>query len=116
MSLPKTFDGHRLGEIVVKDWGICKIVDVDDYAGYTMETIMPKEVFAEAYKKYIIDDSAKEEPKQNKLTEEMITAIWGTLIEAENHDTEKFRLGDTIRYTPDEVADILRMKFKGDTD
>lgn len=59
MSLPKTFDGHTLGEIVVKDHGICKIVDVDDYAGYTMETIMPKEVFVEAYKKYIIDDSKK---------------------------------------------------------
>lgn len=55
----KTFDGHRLGEIVVKDHGICKIVDVDDYAGYTMETIIPKEVFIEAYKKYIIDDSTK---------------------------------------------------------
>lgn len=58
----------------------------------------------------------KEEPKQNKLTEEMIMAIWGTLIEAGNHDVERFRLGDTIRYTPDEVADILRAKFKGDTD
>ena len=53
----KTFDGHRLGEIVVKDHGICKIVDVDGYAGYTMETIMPKEVFVEAYKKYIQGDT-----------------------------------------------------------
>ena len=58
----------------------------------------------------------KKEPKQNTLTEEMIMAIWGTLIEAGNHDVERFRFGETIRYTPDEVADILRMKFKGDTD
>ena len=58
----------------------------------------------------------KKEQTQNKLTEEMIMAIWGALIEAGNHDTERFRLGETIRYTPDEVADILRMKFKGDTD
>ena len=55
----------------------------------------------------------KKEPKQNKITEEMIMAIWGTLVEAGNHDTEKFRLGETIRYNPDEVADILRMKFIG---
>ena len=58
----------------------------------------------------------KKEPRQDKLTEEMIMAIWGTLIEAGNHDTEKFRLGETIRYNPDEVADILRMKFIGGQD
>lgn len=58
----------------------------------------------------------KKELRQDKLTEEMIMAIWGTLIEAGNHDRERFRLGDTIRYTPDEVADILRMKFKGDVE
>lgn len=56
----KTFDGHRLGEIVVKDHGICKIIDVDDYAGYTMETILPKEVFVEAFKKYIMKEGDTE--------------------------------------------------------
>ena len=58
----------------------------------------------------------KKEPRQDKITEEMIMAIWGTLIEAGNHDTERFRLGETIRYNPDEVADILRMKFIGGQD
>lgn len=30
------------------------------------------------------------------------------LIEAGQHDYEKFKVGDTIRYTPSEVADIIR--------
>lgn len=76
---------------------------------YAYEAIISNSNFAPVF-------GVKEEPKQNKLTEEMIMAIWGTLIEEGNHDIEHFRLGETIRYTPDEVADILRMKFKGDTE
>lgn len=53
MSLPKTFDGHTLGDFVVGDNGISKIVEVDDYSGYTAELVLPKEVFIEAYNKYI---------------------------------------------------------------
>ena len=55
----KTHDGHTLGDFVVGDSGISRIIDVDGYGGYTAERIMPKEVFVEAYKKYIIDDSKK---------------------------------------------------------
>ena len=53
MSLPKTFDGHTLGDFVVGYNGISRIVEVDDYAGYTAELVLPKEVFIEAYNKYI---------------------------------------------------------------
>lgn len=58
MSLPKTFDGHSLGDLIVDDKGISKIVRVDpDYSGYTSELIMPRAVFVEAYKKYIIEET-----------------------------------------------------------
>lgn len=41
MSLPKTFDGHSLGDLIVDDNGISKIIRVDpDYSGYTSELIM----------------------------------------------------------------------------
>ena len=53
MSLPKTYDGHTLGDFIVKDSGIFKITEVDGYAGYTAELVLPKEVFIEAYNKYI---------------------------------------------------------------
>ena len=58
MSLPKTFDGHSLGDLIVGDNGISKIVRVDpDYSGYTSELILPKEIFVEAYNKYIKGDT-----------------------------------------------------------
>ena len=58
MSLPKTFDGHSLGDLIVDDNGISKIVSIDpDYSGYTSELILPKEVFVEAYNKYIKGDT-----------------------------------------------------------
>lgn len=56
----ETYDGHKLGEIVVKDHGICKIVEVFDYGGYVSKTIIPKEIFVEAYRKYIIEGTEKE--------------------------------------------------------
>ena len=39
--------------------------------------------------------------------------VRSALIEAGQYDTEKFKLGDVIRYDPDEVREIL-MKQKGD--
>lgn len=38
----------------------------------------------------------------------MADIIQGWLIEAGQYDYEKFKLRDTIRYTPSEVADIIR--------
>lgn len=58
----------------------------------------------------VLESERNQEP--NKLTEETIMAIWGALIEYGNHD-HQFHLGDTIKYDPDEVADILRQKFIG---
>lgn len=52
-GLPKTYDGHKLGDFVVGDSGISKIIEVDGYAGYTAELVLPKETFIEAYNKYI---------------------------------------------------------------
>lgn len=38
----------------------------------------------------------------------MADIIQNWLVEAGQHDYEKFKLGETIRYTPSEVADIIR--------
>lgn len=56
MSLPKTFDGHTLGDFIVREKGIYRITKVDDYAGYTSELILPKDIFIGAYNKYIKGD------------------------------------------------------------
>lgn len=58
----------------------------------------------------VLESERKQEP--NKLTEETIMAIWGALIKHGQHD-HQFRLGDTIKYTSDEVVDILRQRFIG---
>lgn len=72
---------------------------------FTYEAVISNSNFAP-----VLKSEHKQEP--NKLTEETIMAIWGALIEYGNHD-HQFRLGDTIKYNPDEVADILRTKFIG---
>ena len=41
------------GKFVVDDYGICKIIDVDDDGIATAMTIIPKETFIEAYNKFI---------------------------------------------------------------
>lgn len=40
--------------------------------------------------------------------ENLIRKIELILIETGQHDKEKFRLGETIKYAPYEVAEILR--------
>lgn len=40
--------------------------------------------------------------------EELIRAIEMILIETGQHDKDKFKLGEIIRYTPYEVAEILK--------
>ena len=72
---------------------------------FTYEAVISNSNFAP-----VLGSERKQEP--NKLTEETIMAIWGALIEYGqlNH---QFHLGDTIKYTPDEAADILRQRFIG---
>ena len=72
---------------------------------FAYEAVISNSNFAPVFK-----TEHKQEP--NKFTEETIMAIWGALIEYGNHD-HQFHLGDTIKYNPDEVADILRRKFIG---
>lgn len=47
-------------------------------------------------------------PKRGNLPEDMIEKVRMTLVDAGQMDTEKFQWGEAIRYTPSEVADILR--------
>lgn len=58
-DLPKTFDGHTLGDFVVGDIGIARITKVDEYAAYTSEVVLTKEAFIEAYNKYIKDEAVE---------------------------------------------------------
>ena len=53
MSLPKTFDGYVIGDIIVDESGIYKVIDIGNENSYSVTTIMPRETFVEAYKKYI---------------------------------------------------------------
>ena len=45
------------GKIVVDDYGISEIIDVDSNGTATAITIMKKETFIEAYNKYIKGDT-----------------------------------------------------------
>ncbi len=52
-DLPKTFDGHTLGDFIVGERGIARVTDVGNDAAYTATIVLPKETFIEAYNKYI---------------------------------------------------------------
>ena len=51
----QTYDGKVVGSVFVDDTGIHKVIEVGDYGSYTCESIIPRAVFIEAYKKYIIE-------------------------------------------------------------
>lgn len=59
----KTFDGHVIGEIVVDESGIYKVIDAGDEKSYSATTIMPRETFIEAYNKYIKGEAVEERPQ-----------------------------------------------------
>ena len=42
-----------IGDEIVTDSGIERIIDLDDWGGYTAKTIMGKETFIEAFTKYV---------------------------------------------------------------
>lgn len=56
MSL-QTYDGKVVGSVFVDDTGIHKVIEVGDYGEYTCENIIPRAVFVEAYKKYILEEA-----------------------------------------------------------
>lgn len=43
----------KIGQIIVDSYGIGKVIEVGDFGDYTVEQIIPKEVFIEAFEKYI---------------------------------------------------------------
>lgn len=51
----------KIGQVIVDDYGISKVIKLDDWGGYIAEQIIPKEVFIEAFQKYI-----KVESEENK--------------------------------------------------
>lgn len=67
---------HYIGEVVVDDHGICKVIDVDDNNICTAETIIPKSAFIEAFEKYIYNPTVITcEPLSNEETEKLIQAF-----------------------------------------
>jgi hypothetical protein len=44
---------HYVGEVIVTDSGISRIIEFGDYNGYTAEQILPKSAFVEAFNKFI---------------------------------------------------------------
>ena len=42
------------------------------------------------------------------MTDDLIHKIVDTIIEVGQSDTKKFRLGETIRYSPSEILEILK--------
>lgn len=46
-------DKEEVGQYKVTDVGIEKVVNVEDFGCYTATIVIPKEVFIEAYEKYI---------------------------------------------------------------
>lgn len=47
----------KIGQVIVDDYGISKVIKLDDWGGYIEELIIPKEVFIEAFQKYIKAES-----------------------------------------------------------
>ena len=67
---------HYVGEIVVTDSGICKVVEVDDNNICTAETIIPKCAFVEAFEKYIYNPTVVTcNPLSEEETMELIKAV-----------------------------------------
>ena len=67
---------HYVGEVIVSDFGICKVIDVDDNNICTAETIIPKEAFIEAFEKYIYNPTVITlNPLSNEETEKLIKTI-----------------------------------------
>ena len=48
-----TYNNKAVGDYEATDRGIERIVEVDGMGGYTSTLVITKEVFVEAYKKYI---------------------------------------------------------------
>ena len=53
----QTYDGKVVGSVFVGDTGIHKVIEVGDYGEYICEDIIPRSVFVEAYKKYILEEA-----------------------------------------------------------
>lgn len=67
---------HYVGEVIVSDFGICKVIDVDDNNICTAETIITKEAFIEAFEKYIYNPTVITlKPLSNEETEKLIKTI-----------------------------------------
>jgi len=47
----------KIGQVIVDSYGISKVVELDDFGGYTAKQMIPKEVFIEAFQKFIKEES-----------------------------------------------------------
>ena len=52
----KDYEFLRVGDLVVDNCGICEVTEVDGDI-ITAKTVIPKDIFVEAYNKYIKGDT-----------------------------------------------------------
>ena len=76
---------HYVGEIIVDDHEICKVIDVDNNGIYTAETIIPKSAFIEAFEKYIYNPTVITcNPLSDEKTEKSIKSFQSARIVPDN--------------------------------
>ena len=49
----------KIGQLVVTSHNIGRVIELTDNGGYISEQVIPKEVFVEAYKKWILEPMIK---------------------------------------------------------
>ena len=90
-----------VGKRIVNDYGISKVIQVDDWGGYTTEMIIPKETFIEAYEKWIV-----------KENDTMLDSIKADII-ARDKNIKAVRRDGCCFFTAEEVLEIID-KYKGE--
>lgn len=57
---------EQIGQVIVDNYGISRVIKLDDFGGYEAKQIIPKEAFIEAYNKWITP--IKNEDKNESIT------------------------------------------------
>ena len=98
---------HYVGEIIVSDCGICKVIDVDENGIYTAETIIPKYAFIEAFEKYLYNPTVITcKPLSNEETEKLIKTFQSGGIVPDNLQ------GWRYEETPQEIPTFNREELE----
>lgn len=56
----------KIGQLIVDNYGISKVIKLDDFGGCVKQQIIPKEIFIEAYNKWIAPSITIAEKEDDK--------------------------------------------------